>query len=94
MATVDEIAAAPKGSPSLAADVPVEPVTEKADYSRNEESSDSDSLQAGVRRAEMLRTGWTRQGLIITFTGYATVNQSINDLPTIANWIDCSWLLW
>ncbi|OJJ04490.1 hypothetical protein ASPVEDRAFT_152837 [Aspergillus versicolor CBS 583.65] len=69
MATVDEIATVPKGSPSPAADVPVEPVTEKTNYGRNEESSDSDSLQAGVRRAEMLRTGWTRQGLIITFTG-------------------------
>lgn len=63
MATaVDEIAAAPKGSPAA-----VEPVTEKPEYSPNEET---ESLQAGVRRAEMLRKGWTRQGLIITFTGY------------------------
>lgn len=79
MATaVDEIAAAPKSSP--AADV--EPVAKKADYSPSEEASDSESLQAGVRRAEMLRKGWTRQGLIITFTGYSTVNQ-INKRPAL-----------
>ncbi len=74
MATAaDEIAAVPKGSP--AADV-VEPVTEKSNYSPNDKTSDSESLQAGVHRAEMLRKGWTRQGLIITFTGYA--RHSIN----------------
>ena len=60
---VDEISSVPKG----AADA--EPAVERRDSLTKNEASDSESLQAGVRRAEMLRKGWTRQGLIITFTG-------------------------
>ncbi|KAL4907829.1 siderophore iron transporter mirA [Aspergillus multicolor] len=43
-----------------------------------DESSDSESLQAGVRRAEMLRKGWTKQGLIITFSGLFLATLAIN----------------
>ncbi|KAL4786829.1 major facilitator superfamily domain-containing protein [Aspergillus varians] len=69
---VDEISAAPKGSPSA------EPEAEKPNYIPKDELSDAESLQAGVRRAEMLRKGWTRQGLIITFTGLFLATLAIN----------------
>ncbi|KAL4882188.1 siderophore iron transporter mirA [Aspergillus karnatakaensis] len=76
---VDEISAVPKG----AADT--EPNTEKPGHHLGkDELSDSESLQAGVRRAEMLRKGWTRQGLIITFTGLflATLVNNFGDYST------------
>ncbi|CEN60710.1 Putative Siderophore iron transporter mirA [Aspergillus calidoustus] len=69
---VEEISAAPKGVPSI------EPSVEKPNHVSNEEHSDSESLQAGVRRAEMLRKGWTKQGLIVTFTGLFLATLVIN----------------
>lgn len=36
-----------------------------------EKQSDTQSLQAGVQRAEILRKGWTKKGLYMAFVGYA-----------------------
>ena len=35
-----------------------------------EKQSDTESLQAGVQRAEILRKGWTKKGLYTAFVGY------------------------
>lgn len=35
-----------------------------------EKQSDTQSLQAGVQRAEILRKGWTKKGLYTAFVGY------------------------
>lgn len=64
---VDDISAAPKAALNM------EPSVEKPDLAPGAEVSDSESLQAGVRRADMLQKGWTRQGLIITFAGHASL---------------------
>ncbi|KAL2835835.1 major facilitator superfamily domain-containing protein [Aspergillus pseudoustus] len=69
---VEEVSAAPKGDPSI------EPSVEKPNDIPNAELSDSESLQAGVRRAEMLRKGWTKEGLIVTFTGLFLATLAIN----------------
>jgi hypothetical protein len=63
---LDEISAVPKGAPDT------DPAVERPSRLPDAELSDSERLQAGVRRAEMLRKGWTRQGLIMAFTGYAS----------------------
>lgn len=47
----------------------IESAVEKSNLTSNEELSDLESLQAGVQRAEILRKGWTKQGLIVTFIG-------------------------
>ncbi|KAL2827953.1 siderophore iron transporter mirA [Aspergillus cavernicola] len=72
---VDEISAAPKGVANTKL------ITERTNGIPNEEILDSESLQAGVHKAEMLRKGWTRQGLIITFTGLflATLVNNLGD---------------
>ncbi|KAL3459468.1 major facilitator superfamily domain-containing protein [Aspergillus heterothallicus] len=73
---VEEISVAPKGASSI------EPSIEKPNHeitnAGDGELSDSESLQAGVRRAEMLRKGWTKQGLIVTFTGLFLATLVIN----------------
>ncbi|KAL4969816.1 siderophore iron transporter mirA [Aspergillus stella-maris] len=69
---VDEISTVPKGTADA------EPAVERRDSLVKNDASDSESLQAGVRRAEMLRKGWTRQGLIITFTGLFLATLAIN----------------
>ncbi|KAI9372964.1 hypothetical protein BJX61DRAFT_552511 [Aspergillus egyptiacus] len=73
---VDEISTAPKAAPS-------QPMVEKPSPIPDEELSTSE-MQAGVRRAEMRRKGWTRQGLIITFTGLflATLVNNFGDYST------------
>ncbi|KAL4981584.1 major facilitator superfamily domain-containing protein [Aspergillus falconensis] len=77
---VDEISVAPKGASHT------EPAVENTRPVQhpNEETSDSESLQAGVRRAEMLRKGWTKQGLILTFSGLflATLSLNLGDYST------------
>lgn len=35
-----------------------------------EKQSTVSSIQAGVQRADLLRKSWTKQGLVIVFTGY------------------------
>ncbi|KAL5364354.1 major facilitator superfamily domain-containing protein [Aspergillus floccosus] len=39
---------------------------------------DAESLQDGVKRAEMLRKGWTKQGLIMAFVGLFLATLAIN----------------
>ncbi|KAL4799605.1 siderophore iron transporter mirA [Aspergillus venezuelensis] len=69
---VEEISTVPKGTADA------EPAIERTVSLTKNEASDSESLQAGVQRAEMLRKGWTRQGLIITFTGLFLATLAIN----------------
>ena len=35
-----------------------------------EKQSTVSSIQAGVQRADLLRKSWTKQGLVVVFTGY------------------------
>ncbi|KAL4750536.1 siderophore iron transporter mirA [Aspergillus terricola var. indicus] len=69
---LDEISAVPKGAPDT------DPAVRRPSQLPDAELSGSERLQAGVRRAEMLRKGWTRQGLIIAFTGLFLATLSIN----------------
>ncbi|KKK25630.1 siderophore iron transporter mirA [Aspergillus rambellii] len=55
-----------------------DPVSEKPAIADRDERSNSESLQAGVQRAEMLRKGWTKQGLILAFTGLFLATLAIN----------------
>ncbi|KAL6235606.1 hypothetical protein BDW75DRAFT_230215 [Aspergillus navahoensis] len=50
----------------------------------NGDLTDSESLQAGVRSAEMLRKGWTKQGLVLTFSGLfvAPLSPNLGDYST------------
>ncbi|RDW87007.1 putative Siderophore iron transporter mirA [Aspergillus mulundensis] len=68
----EEISVTPKGPSST------ENTEETPEDALKERSGDSESLQAGVRRAEMLRKGWTKQGLIITFSGLFLATLAIN----------------
>ncbi|KAL4952927.1 siderophore iron transporter mirA [Aspergillus filifer] len=72
MMAVDEISTVPKG------EADADPADKRTHFRSKNEVSDSESLQAGVRRAEMLRKGWTRHGLIITFTGLFLATLAIN----------------
>ncbi|KAL3433669.1 siderophore iron transporter mirA [Aspergillus tetrazonus] len=69
---LDDISAVPKGAPDT------DPALERPRQLPDAELSDSERLQAGVKRAEMLRKGWTRQGLIMAFTGLFLATLSIN----------------
>ncbi|KAF1815343.1 siderophore iron transporter mirA [Eremomyces bilateralis CBS 781.70] len=62
----------------------IESAVEKSNLTSNEELSDLESLQAGVQRAEILRKGWTKQGLIVTFIGLflATLVNNFGDYST------------
>ena len=59
------IAVAPSNNDSIQAD---ENVHQEGNLEKQPSLS---SLQPGVYRADVLRKAWTKQGLIIVFTGYA-----------------------
>nr|Q8X1Z7.1 RecName: Full=Siderophore iron transporter mirA; AltName: Full=Enterobactin permease; AltName: Full=Major facilitator iron-regulated transporter A [Aspergillus nidulans FGSC A4]AAK17009.1 major facilitator [Aspergillus nidulans] len=69
---LDDISAVPKGA------LDTDPAVERPPPLLDADRSDSERLQPGVKRAEMLRKGWTRQGLIIAFTGLFLATLSIN----------------
>lgn len=44
-------------------------VVEQPTHTRETHEQDAESLQEGVKRAEMLRKGWTKKNLIMAFAG-------------------------
>lgn len=51
------------------------------------------SVQPGVYRADALRKSWTKQGLIIVFTGYVGAD-SLQDERLANGWSDCFCAHW
>ncbi|RHZ61435.1 uncharacterized protein CDV56_104191 [Aspergillus thermomutatus] len=71
MAIGSEMCKDPGGTAGTA----VEQTMAKVDLQRD---PDPKNLQAGVQRAEMLREGWTKQGLVVAFVGLFLSTLSIN----------------